>query len=102
MINSVSNDMDMKLDAKHSDIILKLKENKNEIVKQVQDITQEQDEEFDKVEQNMNDVKKSLVNKIEGLRGELMELTRLMKTQYKKTKRQIDDIWENAVNVQQN
>ena len=50
----------------------------------------------------MNDVEKSLVNKIEGLRGEMMELTRLMKTQYKKTKRQIDDIWENAVNVQQN
>ena len=102
MINSVSNDMDMKLDAKHSDIILKLKENKNEIVKQVLDITEEQDEEFDKVEQSMNDVEKSLVNKIEGLRGEMMELTRLMKTQYKKTKRQIDDIWENAVNVQQN
>ena len=102
MINSVSNDMDIKLDAKHSDIILKLKENKNEIVKQVEDITEEQDEEFDKVEQSMNDVEKSLVNKIEGLRGEMMELTRLMKTQYKKTKRQIDDIWENAVNVQQN
>ena len=50
MINSVSNDMDIKLDAKHSDIILKLKENKNEIVKQVEDITEEQDEEFDKVE----------------------------------------------------
>lgn len=80
MINNGYNDMDMKLDAKHSEILLKLKENKSEIVKQIDDFAEEQDEEFDKVERSMNAVENSLVNKIEGVKGELMELTRLMKT----------------------